>query len=100
MTRRRRASGDSPKFWPALRNIGGTLRTPLTVATTTGKNEARKIRKMAEALPIPNQTIARGIQASGLIGRMIWMRGFTAAAELGYQPRMSPVGIPRAMARE
>jgi hypothetical protein len=40
-------------------------------ATTMGKSEARKIRKVAARSPTPNQTIETGIQAIGLIGRMI-----------------------------
>src|SRR5207253_6468831 len=88
------AEGVSPKFCPAFRNIGGTLRTPLTVETTIGKKDARKIRKIADWFPMPNQTIASGIQARGLIGRIIWMSGFTAAAALGYQPSARPAGIP------
>jgi hypothetical protein len=43
--------------------------TALMVLTKRGKKLDKKIRKMAGLSPIPNHSIAKGIQASGDIGR-------------------------------
>src|SRR5215472_6839118 len=91
-------AGESPKFRPARRYIEGTLRTPFMAATMMGKNEARNMRKVAAALPTPNQMMETGIQAMGLIGRTIWIVGFTTAAAAGYHPRNNPAGMPMAAA--
>ena len=40
------------------------VRTPFMVATTTGKNEARKMRKIGARLLTPNQITASGIPAT------------------------------------
>jgi hypothetical protein len=42
--------------------------TAMVVATTRGKKLARNIRKIAGGSPMPNQSMARGIQASGEMG--------------------------------
>src|SRR5688500_559648 len=89
-----------PKLRPACTYIGGTLRTPFIVATTIGKNDARKIRKIGARLLTPNQITASGIQASGEIGRSIWISGFVARASALHQPRASPAGTPRITAAE
>ena len=88
----------SPKLRPAWRYIGGTLRTPFMTATMIGKSEARKIRKIGAALLTPNQITASGIQASGEMGRSIWIRGLNALANGPYQPRRKPSGMPMTMA--
>jgi hypothetical protein len=75
--------------------MGGMFRTPFIVATRTEKNAARKIRKIGASSLTPNQMIARGIQASGLIGRIIWITGLKASAATLYQPRVIPKGTPR-----
>src|SRR5688500_7086040 len=79
--------------------IGGTLRTPFIVATTMGKNEARKIRKIGARLLTPNQITASGIHASGEIGRSSWISGFTARASGVHHTRMRPSGTPSVTAR-
>src|SRR4029453_18940217 len=95
-----RAGAESPKFRPAWRYIAGTFRTPFIAATTIGKNEARKIRKIAAVLLTPNSTIATGIHASGLIGLRNWITGFMARAADAYQPSASPTGMPTTSASE
>ena len=68
------------------------------VATTMGKNAARKIRKIAAALVTPKSTIAIGIQARAEIGRRNWTTGFAAMASAAEEPMSSPSGRPRSSA--
>src|SRR5688500_13787238 len=91
---------DRPKFRPACTYIGGTLRTPFIVATTIGKNDATKIRKIGARLVTPNQCTARGIEASDEIGRSIWISGFVARGSALHQPRPIHAGAPRTAAAE
>src|SRR5262245_48546520 len=66
--------------------------TALMTATVIGRLDATKMRKMAVRLSTPNQRMAIGIQASGEIGRKIWMSGFTAFSARFHQPSARPTG--------
>ena len=61
--------------------------------TVSGRKEARKMRKMAARSPTPNHRMEIGIQASGEIGRKIWISGFNAISERRYQPISRPIGM-------
>ena len=54
---------------------------------------ARKIRKIGDESPTPNQRIASGIQAIGEIGRRTWMSGLRKACAVPNQPISMPTGI-------
>ena len=54
---------------------------------------------MAERSPTPNHRIAIGIQASGEIGRRIWIIGLSAISARLYQPMTMPRGIAVTTAR-
>src|SRR5579864_3728813 len=69
--------------------------TAFTAVTVRGKNEARKIRNMAAISPTPNQRILIGIQASGEIGRRIWIKGFKAISDRLFQPSANPKGMAK-----
>ena len=56
----------------------GIVRTAVIAPVAIGKNDARKIRKIAEASLTPNHRTASGIQAMGEIGLSAWIRGFIA----------------------
>src|SRR5258706_6057569 len=92
-TRARMPACDKPKLRPAHRNIEGTLRTPFIADTVIGKNDPRKMRNVADESPTPKNRMASGIHAIGLIGRIIWITGFTTCEAAGYQPRVRPNGI-------
>jgi hypothetical protein len=59
-----------------------------------GKNEPRKMRKIAARSPTPKKMIATGIHAMGLMGLKIWSTGLTTSFAAGLQPSHSPRGIP------
>src|SRR6185312_16126300 len=90
-----REAGLSPKLRPARLNMEGTFDTPVTHVTTIGKNEPRKMRKIAALSPTPKKIIETGIQAMGLIGRSNSNVGFITWLTPGYHPSVSPNGRPR-----
>jgi hypothetical protein len=53
---------------------------------------------MAAMSPTPNHRIEMGIQASGEIGRKIWINGFNAISDRRYHPIANPSGIPNTAA--
>src|ERR1700754_537531 len=63
-----------------------------------GKNVVMKIRKMAGASPIPNQRIAKGIQASGERLRKKLTIGSSALRARTRVPSHSPAGTPSRIA--
>src|SRR6185436_15897929 len=71
------------------------LATADSVATTTGKKQAMKMRKIAGRSPIPNQRIANGIQARGDKLRKKLSVGRNAKRERTWLPSHKPTGIPR-----
>ena len=87
------------KLRAARRYLRSIVITPAAVPTTIGKNDERKIRKIGERSPTPNQRIASGIQAIGEIGRRPWTSGFRNACAVPNQPISMPTGIASATAR-
>src|SRR5579862_7785322 len=74
------------------------LETAAMVARTTGKKAARKIRKMVEASPTPNQRMAKGIQAREDRLRKKFTMGRRARRGVSFCPSQTPIGIPEATA--
>ena len=68
------------------------------VARTMGKNAARKIRKIVEASPTPNQRMAKGIQAREDRLRKKFTMGRRARRGVSFCPNQTPIGIPEATA--
>jgi hypothetical protein len=66
--------------------------TAFIAVTISGKSDARKIRKIAERSPTPNQRMAKGIQASGERLRKKLTAGSSAALAAAACPRKSPRG--------
>ena len=79
-------ASDSPKFLPAFTCVGATFRTALMEVTAMGRNDARKIRKMAARSPTPNHNIEIGIHANGEIGRKNSIRWFSISRPGGNNP--------------
>jgi len=65
-----------------------------------GKKEPRKMIKAADLIPMPNQNIAIGIQASGGMGRMISTSGVNVSLAIFDQPMRMPRGTAITMAIE
>jgi hypothetical protein len=74
------------------------LFTALMAVSVSGSSEVRKMRKIADRSPTPNQRMAIGIQASGEIGLKICTSGSIAISTRRYQPIANPHGIPIATA--
>src|SRR5262245_53580848 len=72
--------------------------TAAIVASATGKKAARKIKKIGDASPTPNQRIANGIHASGDRLRKKLMIGRKAKRAARRCPIHKPIGIPVATA--
>ena len=72
------------------------LATAAQVESTTGKNAAMKIRKIAGGSPMPSQRIANGIQASGDRLRKKLTVGRNACRAHGERPSSRPDGTPSA----
>ena len=73
-----------------------SLRTPTTpnaVLSSIGHTEQMKITKIAEVCESLITNSANGIQASGEIGRRIWMKGLRARYISGDMPMTKPMGI-------
>src|ERR1700683_4095927 len=68
------------------------------VARTTGKNADRKMRKIGEASPTPNQRIAKGIHAKGERFRKKLTIGRNAVRTICFCPIQRPAGMPAATA--
>jgi hypothetical protein len=68
------------------------------LATTCGKKAPRKIRKIGEIPPMPNQRMAIGVQAIGEIGRISWKSGFSARCSGANHPIRIPSGMAMAVA--
>ena len=66
--------------------------TPDIVFRRMGKKTPRKMIKAADCMPIPNQTIAIGIHASGGMGRITSITGLTSPLTFSDQPMTSPRG--------
>lgn len=64
--------------------------TAMVVATTKGKKLERKIRNIAGRSPMPNQSMAKGIHASGDMGRKKLMSGLTNSWRKYSFPGSSP----------
>ena len=69
------------------------------MAVTTGKNAPRKIMKNFDGSPRPNQMIARGIHASGGMGRRSSIRGTKMKPALSTCTPVSVVEVPVAPER-
>src|ERR1035438_8059471 len=74
------------------------LATAAIVARTTGKNAARKMRKMVAASPTPNHRMANGIQASGDRLRKKFTIGSSARRAFKTCPSQRPAGRPNSTA--
>src|SRR6185503_18147368 len=98
-TERKSRSPPNSKLRAARRYLPSIVSTPAAVPTTMGKNEERKIRKIGERSPTPNQRMASGIQAIGEIGRRPWTSGFRNACAVPNQPMSIPTGTASATAR-
>jgi hypothetical protein len=72
--------------------------TPAAVPTTIGKNDERKIRKIGERSPTPNQRMASGIQAIGEMGLSPCTSGFKRVCAVANHPMSMPTGIASAAA--
>jgi hypothetical protein len=70
------------------------LRTPVKALMTDGTKAENQITMILAASPRPSQRIAKGIQASGGIGRMMRNIGLTKASTRRLQPIQSPKGTP------
>src|ERR1700737_2303961 len=70
------------------------LETAETVATTMGKKQAMKIRKIVGRSPMPNQRMANGIHASGERLRKKLIAGKKAARARTWRPNHNPAGTP------
>src|SRR6185503_11102061 len=97
-TRRNRVARETPKFPAARRYRLSIVCTPDVVCTTIGNTDEMKIRKIGEALPTPNQSMAMGIQAIGDMGRNIWKIGLNVANAPRTHPIHSPNGTANATA--
>src|SRR4249920_889831 len=73
--------------------------TPSIVLRAVAKNEARNVKKMTADSVATNMTIASGTQARIGIGRSVSNTGKTYSLNLRDQPRKSPKGTPRTVAR-
>jgi hypothetical protein len=89
----------APRVFEASIKIGSIESTPEMVLRIIGKKQPRKIIKTADLNPIPNQRIARGIQAKGGTGRMISINGVIASRRDFDQPVIIPRGIANIAAR-
>src|SRR6185437_213853 len=74
---------------------GKTLPTAFIAVTVRGRNDAKKIRNIAAISPTPNHKMLIGIQASGEMGRRIWINGFSAIPGRLYQPNARPNGTAK-----
>src|SRR5678815_3723457 len=73
--------------------------TAATVARTSGKNEAIKIKNTVGKSPTPNHKIAKGIHASGDKLRKKLINGRNAVRVLAWCPSQRPTGTPVNTAR-
>ena len=88
----------APRVREASTKTESTERTPDTVLSRIGKNAPKKIIKAADLTPIPNQKMARGIQASGGIGLRISTIGFRIFLSVLDQPISIPIGTAKKIA--
>ena len=72
--------------------MGFIERTAIVVATVIGKKLERKIRNIAGLSPMPNQSIASGIQARGDMGRKKFIMGLRKRATNLYPPKNDTQG--------
>jgi hypothetical protein len=79
----------------ASTRIGWMERTPETVFNRIGKKAPRKMMKAADFMPMPNHTMAMGIQARGGMGLTTSKRGRSILRNLGDHPNKRPKGIAR-----
>lgn len=70
------------------------LATAAIVASTSGKKEAMKIKKTVGRSPMPNQSIANGIQANGERLRKKLISGRNAVRARAWFPNHKPTGMP------
>ena len=68
--------------------------TPKKTLVKIGKKVAMKMMKNAESSPMPNQRIARGIQAIGGIGLNISIIGVIVLRKNRFRPKNSPKAVP------
>jgi hypothetical protein len=73
--------------------IGLMDKTPEIVFKRIGKKAPKKMIKAADFMPIPNQRIAMGIQASGGMGLTTSTTGRIIFRSFGDHPMRSPKGI-------
>jgi hypothetical protein len=67
--------------------------TPEMVLRMIGKKQPKKMIKAADLNPIPNQRIARGIQAKGGTGRITSIKGVIDSRKGLDHPMIIPRGI-------
>jgi hypothetical protein len=83
----------APRVFEASIKIESIESTPEIVLRIIGKKQPKKMIKTADLNPIPNQRIARGIQAKGGTGRMTSINGVIASRRGPDQPIIIPRGI-------
>jgi hypothetical protein len=83
----------APRVFEASIKIESMDKTPEIVLRMIGKKHPKKMIKTEDLNPIPNQRIARGIQAKGGTGRRTSISGVTDSLSDLDHPMIIPRGI-------